>query len=141
MNKDKILRQLGLLSDYLRKLNSIKKISYDDFKGDSIKIAAAERLLQVSIETILNIGNHIIGSKGFRSPKDYADIFKVLEEQKLISPEFSVQLQQMAKFRNRLVHVYWDIDTFMIYDILQNKLGDFEKFAKIIIKELEEKKS
>jgi uncharacterized protein YutE (UPF0331/DUF86 family) len=34
----------------------------------------------------------------------------------------------MAKFRNRLVHVYWDIDDKQIYDYLQNSVADLETF-------------
>jgi uncharacterized protein YutE (UPF0331/DUF86 family) len=122
-------------------LNKLKNISIDEFKKDSISQAATERLLQVAIETTLNIGNHIIASRGYRSPKDYADVFKVLEEEKIIPPEFSSELQQMAKFRNRLVHIYWDIDIDMLYDILQNKLSDFEKFAQVVLREMEKSKA
>ncbi|MDN5277409.1 MAG: hypothetical protein PWR01_1374, partial [Clostridiales bacterium] len=45
--------------------------------------------------------------------------------------------QKMARFRNRLVHLYWDVDAQMIYDIIQNRLGDFEKFAQIVLEEME----
>jgi uncharacterized protein YutE (UPF0331/DUF86 family) len=34
----------------------------------------------------------------------------------------------MAKFRNRLVHLYWEIDDEQLYEILQNRLVDFKKF-------------
>ena len=39
----------------------------------------------------------------------------------------------MAKFRNRLVHIYWDIDKEEMYNIIQTNLGDFEKFIKCVI--------
>jgi uncharacterized protein YutE (UPF0331/DUF86 family) len=137
MNEEKVLRQLGLLNEYLRELSEIKKMPQKELAENRIVRAAAERLLQVAIETIQNIGNHIIATRGYRSPKDYADIFRVLEEENIITSDFSQQLQKMAKFRNRLVHLYWDIDVQMIYDIIQNKLGDFEKFAQIVLREIE----
>jgi uncharacterized protein YutE (UPF0331/DUF86 family) len=136
VNNDKILRQLGLLNDYLRQLKDLKKQPIESFKQNTINRAATERLLQVCIETTLNIGNHIIATRGYRNPKDYADIFKVLEEEKLISADFSDSLQQMARFRNRLVHVYWDIDIEVVYEILQSRLIDFEEFAKMVVREI-----
>jgi uncharacterized protein YutE (UPF0331/DUF86 family) len=136
MNNEKVLRQLSLLNEYLKQLNELKKQPLESFKQSPINRAAAERLLQVSIETTLNIGNHFIASRGYRSPKDYADIFKVLEEEKLLSADFSKSLQQMARFRNRLVHVYWEIDIEVIYEIIQSKLADFEKFAKMVVQEM-----
>jgi uncharacterized protein YutE (UPF0331/DUF86 family) len=46
--------------------------------------------------------------------------------------EFSEQLVKMAKFRNRLVHLYWEVDDARIYKILEENLGDFIKFIKLI---------
>jgi len=137
LNKEKIYRQLSLLKKYLKELNSLKNTPFDEFEENSIIRAAAERLLQVAIETVQNIGNHIIASRGYRNPKDYADIFRVLEEEKILPHDFSENLQQMAKFRNRLVHIYWDIDIKKLYDIIQNNLEDFERFAQIIIEEMD----
>ncbi len=42
----------------------------------------------------------------------------------------------MVQFRNRLVHLYWEVDAEVIYDILQRNLEDFEIFTKQILKYL-----
>jgi uncharacterized protein YutE (UPF0331/DUF86 family) len=34
----------------------------------------------------------------------------------------------MAKFRNRLVHLYWQIDDVQVHEIIQSRLDDFKKF-------------
>lgn len=141
MNEEKVLRQLAMLNGYLRELVMMRNIPHKEFEESTLIRAAAERLLQVAIETIQNIGNHIIATRGYRSPKDYPDIFKVLEEEKIIPGDFSEQLQKMARFRNRLVHLYGDVDAQMIYDIIQNRLGDFEKFAQIVLREIEREKN
>lgn len=39
----------------------------------------------------------------------------------------------MAKFRNKIVHLYQDIDDEEIYKILQNNLDDFKRFLTEII--------
>lgn len=38
----------------------------------------------------------------------------------------------MVKFRNRIVHVYWEVGDEVLYDILQNRLDDFNQFAKYL---------
>jgi len=43
----------------------------------------------------------------------------------------------MAKFRNRIVHMYFNISDEMIYEIVQNNLEDFERFINNIIKAIE----
>jgi uncharacterized protein YutE (UPF0331/DUF86 family) len=40
----------------------------------------------------------------------------------------------MAGYRNRLVHYYTEISNEELYEILQNDLGDLEKFLKEIEK-------
>ena len=134
IDKVKIEGQLSNLRDYLSKLYDIAKIDLKTFQHDILYKAAAERLLQVSIETCLNIGNHIIASMSWRNPNDYADIFKILGENEVIPKEFSEKMVEMAKFRNLLVHLYWEIDPKVEFEFLKSDLNDFELFAKYIVK-------
>jgi len=39
----------------------------------------------------------------------------------------------MVQFRNRLVHLYWEIDAEIVYEILQKNLGDFDVFTKYVV--------
>jgi len=61
-----------------------------------------------------------------RAPEDYADTFQVLCEAGILPPDFTVELKKMSRFRNRLVHLYWDVDTADLRHILETRLGDFE---------------
>jgi uncharacterized protein YutE (UPF0331/DUF86 family) len=71
--------------------------------GDEL---ALKHALLECVEACVDISNHIISVKGFRRPMDYSDVFLVLEENKVINKDFSYRLQEMAKFRNVLVHGY-----------------------------------
>jgi uncharacterized protein YutE (UPF0331/DUF86 family) len=79
------------------------------------------------------VAAHVVASERYRAPKDYADTFKVLEEQKIIAPELAHRLRQMAKFRNRLVHLYGEIDDRAVYRIAREDLKDMEEFKKLIL--------
>lgn len=43
----------------------------------------------------------------------------------------------MAWFRNRLIHIYWDIDNGRIYDLLREDVGDIEQFLAEYIRALQ----
>ncbi|MEK7278562.1 MAG: DUF86 domain-containing protein [Chloroflexota bacterium] len=43
-------------------------------------------------------------------------------------------LRQMVSFRNRVVHLYWNVDDAIVYDIVQHNLGDFKIFAGHILR-------
>jgi len=104
-----------------------------DFLSDFRNIENAKHLIQVSIECCLDISNHIIASEKMRSPNDYADSFRVLHENKIIPDDLLNNLIEMAKFRNRLVHLYWEIDKEMLFEIIQLNLSDFNRFIQSIL--------
>ncbi|MFC2157868.1 DUF86 domain-containing protein [Acidobacteriota bacterium] len=121
------------LQEYLEKLLELKNINKSEFGSDFRNSTSAKYLLQVSIECCLDVANHIIASEKYRSPDDYADSFRVLNEQKIVPDSLIDRLIEMAKFRNRIVHVYWEVDEDLIYDIIQNYLSDFELYIQSIL--------
>ena len=136
MDPEKITNKFLHLDEYLKLLKQVGNTGIEDFTKDKILIGSAKYYLQVSIEVCLDVAGHIIASERFRAPKDYADSFSVLNEAGIISSGLCRRLRQMAKFRNRLVHLYSEIDNEYIYDIIQNDLDDFAKFKKSIAKKL-----
>lgn len=43
----------------------------------------------------------------------------------------------MARFRNRLIHIYWDIDDERIHGFIQEDLEDVPAFVEIILERLQ----
>ena len=39
----------------------------------------------------------------------------------------------MARLRNRLVHLYWEVDDEILYEILTSELDDFDRFKASVI--------
>ena len=135
MDPEKITNKFSHLDEYLRLLKQVGSTGKEEFTKDKILIGSAKYYLQVSIEVCLDVAGHIIASERFRAPQDYADSFSVLNEAGIISSELCRRLRQMAKFRNRLVHLYSEIDNEYIYEIIKSDLGDFTKFKKSIAKQ------
>ena len=134
ISQDKITRKLSQLDNFLKILDEIKDTQAQKFLKDKITSGAAKYYLQVSIECCLDIVNHIIASKQMRSPTDYADSFNVLAENNILNPELTTKLRQMAKFRNRLVHLYGEIDDIYILEFIKNDLKDIQRFKTTITK-------
>ena len=130
---EKITDKLEQLDEFLDVLSEIKRNSIDSFLKDKILIGGAKYYLQVSIECCLDIANHIIAAQGFRAPKDYADSFKVLEEENLLNDSLGTKLRQMAKFRNRLVHLYGEIDNTYVYSFIEHDMQDILDFKKVVV--------
>lgn len=103
----------------------------DKFTTDPFIHGAAERYLHLAIESLLDIGNHIISDQGFRKPETYTDIFQILAEQHIIPPELLKELEGMAAFRNILVHDYLRLDLEKIYHFIQKKISSLEGLAMV----------
>ena len=134
---EKISQKFIQLENYLGLLKEISKESEEAFLKNQIIIGSAKYYLQVSIECCLDVANHIIASERLRAPNDYADSFTVLEEKGIFHQQLGQRLRQMAKFRNRLVPLYGEIDDKYVYEFLKTDVEDIRKFRKIIIEQYE----
>ena len=132
---EKISQKFIQLENYLGLLKEISKESEEAFLKNQIIIGSAKYYLQVSIECCLDVANHIIASERLRAPNDYADSFTVLEEKGIFHQQLGQRLRQMAKFRNRLVHLYGEIDDKYLYEFLKTDVEDIRKFRKIIMEQ------
>jgi len=88
--------------------------------------------LQVSIQLIIDIGNHILASIKENQIEDYVDIIDKLGKRNVLPEEFSNKIRNMPGLRNILAHEYGIIDIKKIHSILQNNLSDFEDFIRYI---------
>lgn len=130
---DTLASILGNLRGCLEKLTILAALPEGTFLQDFTNVESAKHLLQVSIECCLDIAHHIVADEGYRTPSDYYDTFVVLYENGILPEAFMPTLRQMISFRNRVVHLYWDVDDATVYRILQENLSDFETYTGYIL--------
>jgi uncharacterized protein YutE (UPF0331/DUF86 family) len=97
--------------------------------ASEIDRALAEHYLRLSLEAMLDAGNHLIAAAGFRKPLQLRDIPLILGENGVIAHDLANKLARVVGLRNRLVHGYTEIDHEILYSVLQNDLVDLEEFA------------
>ena len=131
---NKIVAKLERLDEYLNHLRGIQKVQKKIFLNDHHFYGLAERYLQLAIEVLLDTGKLVIISEKLRKPEDNQDIFVVLNENKIISPQLSERLVGIANFRNILVHDYEKIDREIVYQKLRKNTVDFTDFKKEILR-------
>lgn len=78
--------------------------------ADDLEKAALERLTQMMIDSILDVGNSIIDGFIMRDPGSYEDIIEILIDEKVISAEMGQSLKILIAFRKDLVQNYTEID-------------------------------
>ena len=116
-------------------LQGIRKLPARTFFENRSVRAAAERLLQVAIQSVLDIGSHIIAERGFREADGYAEIIDILGEEGVIPKRFAARIRGMAGLRNILVHDYLDVDPGELRKHL-GRLKDFERYCRYVVEYL-----
>ncbi len=125
-----ISKRLRKLDEYLSILHGLSRYSYEEFINDPEHYGSVERFLQLALETIADIGNHIISDLDLGEVAWLRDIPSILAEKGHITREMEEKWIRMIGFRNILVHDYLDIDRRTVFDVLQNNLKDFEIIKK-----------
>lgn len=130
VDKDILQRKILFMESTLKKLEKTAALSYEEFKvsfhfADSVKYN-----LQVVIEAMIDIASHIVARERWGLPAASGDYIKLLMEHGVFGKEQGLRFIQMIRFRNRIVHLYQEVDEGQVYQILQEDLGDIRVFIK-----------
>ncbi len=131
-NKDKITKIMSEITLALKRLDDLSAKEKKEFLDSPHLIGSAKYNLIVAIEGSIDICNHLISANKLKVPEDYADSFKILGKTGVFEETFVQRLIEMARFRNRLVHIYWNLDDELIFKIISEDLKDIERFLDII---------
>ena len=82
-------------------------------------------MLLESIEAAGSICAHIAAKKLHQAVASFGECFASLEEAGMINDNLSQRLQRMVRFRNLLVHQYWEVSDKKVLKYARNDLQDF----------------
>ncbi|MEY2192847.1 DUF86 domain-containing protein [Neobacillus sp. BF23-41] len=91
--------------------------------------AALERLNQMMIESVLDVGNSMIDGFIMRDPGSYDDIIDILMDEKVISAETGKSLKILIQYRKILVQAYTDVNHRELQEVFSKHLHELVNFA------------
>ena len=127
LDRERVLAKIDELEGYLREIEQVKPTSLEEYKKIEKK-RSCERLLQLSIECMIDICALMVTGLRLGLPSEEDDLFERLEQARIISPIMKETLRKIKAFRNILVHEYGRIDDQLVYEVLQSRLNDFVTF-------------
>lgn len=133
VDKDIIQRKLSFIDLKLRNLETLKLIERQEFLASFQAIDAAKYNLQVCIEALIVVSNHVVARERWGIPSTSSEAVKLLIEHGVLDKDKELSLVQMVKFRNRIVHLYQKVDDSEIYRIIHENLDDIKGFIKGVI--------
>ncbi|SFQ96966.1 type VII toxin-antitoxin system HepT family RNase toxin [Desulfoscipio geothermicus] len=104
-------QRLVLMTNYLLELEKLAQTPKSEFLNDKTKTGAAESYLRRSLEAIFDIGRHIMAKTGsIDLATEYKAIARGLEQKGIVDDRLGKRLIEMAGYRNRMVHLYNEVD-------------------------------
>lgn len=133
MDEERVLNKVDQLDQYQNELKADLPSSLEEYKEQRRKY---ERLLHLSIETVVDISTLILKEESLGVPESEESVFDKLVEAEIFDPEFGEKLKNMKSFRNILVHRYGEINDEEVFNKL-DELDDFQEFREKVVDYLE----
>src|SRR5690606_22012980 len=134
---DLIRERLRLLEEYIRDLEDVQNLSWEEFQENKVLRRFVERTLHLAMAACLDIGSHIISAEGYREPVYSRHVIDILAENGWLDESVRENLVGMAGFRNILVHDYAILDPAIVFGVLQTRLADLRAFGRSILARLD----
>jgi uncharacterized protein YutE (UPF0331/DUF86 family) len=141
VNHEIILRKVAKLKEHVNELRQADDITWDKYQRSIRDRAFVERYIHLAIQTVFDIANHIISYQGWKEPETYREIFSILASNNVVPSEKLSDYQNMASFRNMLVHHYEKVEDEVVFGIFKNKLEDFDLFQEFVLAYLRKDKN
>jgi len=126
VDRDKIENTLLYMSGLLETFEQKKSESFLEKLG-------VERLAQMVIESIIDVGNMMIDGFIMRDPGSYEDIIDILIDEKVIPESDEKAYKEVIALRKVLVQEYTTIDHERIETVITNHLNVIEQFRPHVL--------
>ena len=131
---DLVAKKLAFIETCVRELRTLARPERiaDDLREERF----VEHTLQLAIQAALDVGSHVVSDDRLGEPDTNRDVFRLLGKAGVVPVDLAGRLEQMAGFRNVVVHLYQDVDLGIVRDVVENHLGDLLDFAAAIRRRL-----
>ncbi len=98
------------------------------WQKDIIHSLALERIANVLIESIIDVGNSMIDGFIMRDPGSYEDIIDIMEDERVITAKMAGPLKQVIELRKMIVREFTKVDVGTIIEVLNASMDELLEF-------------
>ncbi len=132
LNRQLMRSRAREIRDSLEKIQRYTTLTDAEFFADERNLYTVMHLLLIAIEAVAAICNHILARKAGEAPSSYAECFAGMRDLKVLDDALTARLIRMVRFRNLLVHRYWEIDPTQVLRFAREDLEDFTAYLQAV---------
>jgi uncharacterized protein YutE (UPF0331/DUF86 family)/predicted nucleotidyltransferase len=125
-------RKLSQMVEYLTALTPLRALSYEDYLRQPLSRYATERLLQLIVDTAVDINAHLTVELTGTPPQDYYDSFVKAAQAGVLPVAFALAIASSTGLRNRLVHQYEAIDHAIVHRAITHAITQYTEYCRHI---------
>lgn len=122
INRQSIIDRIEVMNSMLNYYDSSSKPS------NQTEVLALERMTQLFIDSILDIGNAMIDGFIMRDPGSYDDIVDILMDEKVITKELGEAIKKLIPIRKHLLQDYTTPITETIMSTFAENISAYKEF-------------
>ncbi len=132
VNPEVIRTKAAAIRRTIRRIHQLVFQPDEQFWSDERNIETVKLWVIELMQDAADLCNHLAARLIHLAPTSYPECFELLGEEGIIDPSLADSLRQMARFRNLLIHRYWDVDDQRVLEIARTQLDDLEQFLEAI---------
>jgi len=133
LDRERVEGYLSKLDEAVGRLAELRTrfSSFEEFTENVDTRELCVHYLRIALECVLDICRHFLAVVGVSIAEvETTNLIELAGEKGLIDPGFARRIKGMAGMRNAIVHVYLRLDYAAIYEVISQRLADFDEFAR-----------
>ena len=132
-----VLTKFDFMNEYLDRLERFKSISLEEYLADIDTQLIVERLLQLTFQVGIDVNRHLLKGLEVEQPETNFETFVAVSQCGIITVELATELGKSASLRNRLVHLYEEIDPVQVHSAIRNALDKYPIYQRQVTEYLD----
>jgi uncharacterized protein YutE (UPF0331/DUF86 family) len=127
-----VLTKLDFMTNYLDNLRRFEYITLEEYLNDYNTQLIVERLLQLIIQVAIDLNRYLLKQLGIEQPATNFELFLEMARRSIITMELAETLAPSGSLRNRLVHLYEEIDSVQVHQAIHKALSNYPIYQRQI---------
>ena len=123
-------QKIGRILEYLE--NQLELFEGQESWNGKLMEHSVERIIQTSIDSVLDAGNAMIDGFIMRDPGSYEDIVDILLDEKVITEPISLQFKKALPLRKMLVQDFIEVDHTVLLTVFKDNIEAFKQFPELV---------
>ena len=130
VDADLVRKKLAFIETCVRELRTLARP--EAMSSDLREQRFIVHTLQIAIQGALDAASHVVADQRLGEPSSNRELFALLGRAGWLEPELTRRLEDMAGFRNVVVHGYQALDLEVVRDVVAHRLDDLLAFVAAV---------